>query len=303
MRRWSRGRSSRSLRPPWWAQGTLVIACGLIVLAGGSGAGGARQDGAEPPLRDLARAREDLATAITLRTEAEREVGELQASLAAIDVASVAAAGDSAELVAALETSRTEASAAALDAYVRGQDVAELLYAMDTEAAADATYRTRLVRTRAELVVELSNDYQELRSEASAELLDALDERDRLEAQLLAAEAELAEAKEREDGAAWVVEIATVHDGADDLFVETGRTEPSDDAWAQLRFCEARARYDIDTGNGYYGAYQFDLTTWVGVGGTGNPAHAPPEEQDARARYLYALRGNQPWPVCGNYLP
>lgn len=29
-----------------------------------------------------------------------------------------------------------------------------------------------------------------------------------------------------------------------------------------LRYCESTNRYDIDTGNGYYGAYQFDQPTW-----------------------------------------
>lgn len=55
--------------------------------------------------------------------------------------------------------------------------------------------------------------------------------------------------------------------------------------------------YATDTGNGHYGAYQFDLSTWRSVGGTGNPAHASPAEQDARAWALYLSRGLQPWPT------
>jgi hypothetical protein len=55
--------------------------------------------------------------------------------------------------------------------------------------------------------------------------------------------------------------------------------------------------YASDTGNGYYGAYQFTLGTWASVGGTGNPAHASPAEQDARAWALYLSRGLQPWPT------
>lgn len=55
--------------------------------------------------------------------------------------------------------------------------------------------------------------------------------------------------------------------------------------------------YDSDTGNGYYGAYQFDLDTWESVGGRGNPAHAGKEEQDMRAWKLYEERGLQPWPT------
>ena len=55
--------------------------------------------------------------------------------------------------------------------------------------------------------------------------------------------------------------------------------------------------YATDTGNGYYGAYQFDLPTWQSVGGTGNPAHASPAEQDARAAMLIDRRGLAPWPT------
>ena len=36
--------------------------------------------------------------------------------------------------------------------------------------------------------------------------------------------------------------------------------DPSADDWYQLRMCESTNRYDINTGNGYYGAYQFDLS-------------------------------------------
>ena len=65
--------------------------------------------------------------------------------------------------------------------------------------------------------------------------------------------------------------------------------------WARLRHCESTDRYGVNTGNGYYGAYQFDLPTWRSVGGTGYPHQATPAEQDHRALYLYRMRGWQPW--------
>jgi hypothetical protein len=55
--------------------------------------------------------------------------------------------------------------------------------------------------------------------------------------------------------------------------------------------------YASDTGNGYYGAYQFTLGTWQSVGGSGNPAHASPAEQDMRAQMLLDRRGLAPWPT------
>ena len=66
---------------------------------------------------------------------------------------------------------------------------------------------------------------------------------------------------------------------------------------------QGAAGYATDTGNGFYGAYQFDLPTWRSVGGSGNPAHASPAEQDMRAGLLIDRRGLQPWPTpsrrCG----
>jgi transglycosylase-like protein len=63
--------------------------------------------------------------------------------------------------------------------------------------------------------------------------------------------------------------------------------------------CESGGDPTTDTGNGFYGKYQFDLQTWASVGGSGNPAHAPEAEQDRRAATLYAQAGPSPWPVCG----
>ena len=55
----------------------------------------------------------------------------------------------------------------------------------------------------------------------------------------------------------------------------------------------------ISPGGTYRGLYQFDLRTWRGVGGRGDPAAASAEEQGRRAALLYARRGPAPWPVCG----
>ncbi len=71
--------------------------------------------------------------------------------------------------------------------------------------------------------------------------------------------------------------------------------------WALLaciRFFEqGAAGYATDTGNTFYGAYQFTLPTWQSVGGSGNPAEAEPDEQDSRAWRLYLRDGLDPWPT------
>jgi len=63
--------------------------------------------------------------------------------------------------------------------------------------------------------------------------------------------------------------------------------------------CESGGNPSTNTGNGFYGKYQFTQSTWESVGGTGNPAAASEAEQDQRAAMLYAQQGTTPWPVCG----
>jgi hypothetical protein len=75
-----------------------------------------------------------------------------------------------------------------------------------------------------------------------------------------------------------------------------GGATPGD--FAALRQCESSGNYAIDTGNGFYGAYQFDLGTWHGLGYSGSPNQASPATQDAAAEKLQAERGWEPWPAC-----
>jgi hypothetical protein len=63
--------------------------------------------------------------------------------------------------------------------------------------------------------------------------------------------------------------------------------------------CESGGNPQTDTGNGFYGKYQFTLATWQAVGGSGNPAQASESEQDRRAAALLAMAGPGQWPVCG----
>jgi len=63
--------------------------------------------------------------------------------------------------------------------------------------------------------------------------------------------------------------------------------------------CESGGDYSTNTGNGFYGAYQFTQGSWESVGGSGNPAAASRAEQDKRAAMLYAQQGSSAWPVCG----
>jgi hypothetical protein len=74
---------------------------------------------------------------------------------------------------------------------------------------------------------------------------------------------------------------------------------PAGGTLSSIAACESGGDPSANTGNGFYGKYQFTQSTWASVGGSGNPAAASEAEQDHRAAMLYAREGSSPWPVCG----
>jgi uncharacterized protein YabE (DUF348 family) len=71
--------------------------------------------------------------------------------------------------------------------------------------------------------------------------------------------------------------------------------------WAALAQCESGGNPRAVNPNGYYGLYQFSLSTWHSVGGSGNPIDASPSEQTHRAMILYNKAGAGQW-TCGSHL-
>lgn len=69
-------------------------------------------------------------------------------------------------------------------------------------------------------------------------------------------------------------------------------------SWAAIRQCESGGNYSDNTGNGYYGAYQFSASTWHSLGYSGLPSDASPSVQDQAAQQLQARSGWGQWPVC-----
>ena len=73
--------------------------------------------------------------------------------------------------------------------------------------------------------------------------------------------------------------------------------------WAALAKCESGGRVDAVSSNGlYHGLYQFSVSTWRSVGGSGLPSDASADEQTYRAQLLYKKTGRSSWPHCGKYL-
>jgi hypothetical protein len=66
----------------------------------------------------------------------------------------------------------------------------------------------------------------------------------------------------------------------------------------KLRICESGNNYHENTGNGYFGAYQFSRQTWHGLGFHGRPDRAPHHRQDHAAKDLHHANGWGAWPSC-----
>ena len=72
--------------------------------------------------------------------------------------------------------------------------------------------------------------------------------------------------------------------------------------WDRIAQCESGGRWNINTGNGYYGGLQFDYATWLSVNGDDFARRADlatRAEQITVANRLYATRGLQPWSCRG----
>jgi hypothetical protein len=71
--------------------------------------------------------------------------------------------------------------------------------------------------------------------------------------------------------------------------------------WDAIAACESGGNWATNTGNGYYGGLQFDLSTWHAYGGSGRPDQNSRAAQIAVAERVAAARGGYgAWPVCGS---
>ena len=69
--------------------------------------------------------------------------------------------------------------------------------------------------------------------------------------------------------------------------------------WDALAQCESGGNWAINTGNGYYGGLQFNLSTWQSYGGPGMPHEQSRETQIAIAEKVRAATGGYgSWPAC-----
>ena len=238
-------------------------------------------------------ARTHLADSHTAVREAEAAIVDAQADLGDLQA-------DELALTEQLRSKRRQARQLSVAAYMSGGNESSIELLADTEEASDLLWRQTMLAEQSIDTRRVAREFQQLRNGTSEDVESTVDRLDRLDQRLEEARQEIPHAERELE----LAEITLIGVKQAEAAARAARDAAALglDKWAALRRCESGGNYASNTGNGFYGAYQFDLQTWQSVGGVGLPSDAPPWEQDARAKALYAARGAQPWPICGRFL-
>lgn len=242
-------------------------------------------EGAQNALADAQAARAD---AIQRRAEGQADLAAARQEISALGLEQAALAHE-------LEVARHRVRVVTVRAYTGGAGARELDVLMDATDIGEHLYRSELMTGNVVDTEQAIEEYQALRAQADDHVVLLAERVDDLQAGIEQAGADIALAAEDIRRAEVELSAAEAMDGA-------SRSDPGEGAWSRLRFCESGGVYTTNTGNGFYGAYQFDLRTWQTMGGTGRPSTAPYWEQDMRAKALFQVRGDQPWPICGRFV-
>jgi hypothetical protein len=299
-------------RPVRLVAAAVVVAAAAVLasLLGGAPPGWAQQAEKSP--------RQAFDEAQAAVTEVQGRLDGLFATRRQLDGEGMHLSYDQHQIADRLEEARQKAEALVLAAYMEGSGPVIEDAVVYQEPAADIAYKTYFVADRAARArvaveaqraafAEVDANIAEfvVRRSANASALDQANaDLERALAVLRDADAAFRQA-EHEAAEKARAEAATAAAQKPPPFVSSGgsRANASGPGWDALRKCESGGNYGaVDPSGTYRGAYQFDRRTWAGLGGTGDPAAAPPAEQDYRAQLLFNQRGAQPWPVCGRSL-
>jgi hypothetical protein len=285
----------------------------VLVVAGGVALCGWALAVSEPVLAQasVATAKEQYNAADAAVTAARGRVNQLFQARRDLDLEGNRLSLEQREIAKKLEDARSTAQQFMVSTYIAGtgSEVEEAI--IYQESTTDVAYKSYFLKDRSQRVADAVEehrsaftevdqriaDYAIRRSDTASALDQANADLDRALQDLRAADAKLREA----EAAARAAAPPPPPLGAPPSGGGGSGGNASSAGWAKLRQCESSGRYNATNGI-YRGAYQFDQRTWNGVGGTGDPALATPDEQDYRAQILFNQRGAQPWPVCGRSL-
>ncbi|MEQ8840117.1 MAG: transglycosylase family protein [Acidimicrobiales bacterium] len=284
--------------------------CGALLVA--SAVGAVLMFGPFASADEIEELRDGIPTGAVVRAEISRLSDERDSLLSQLSAAESLLAAeleerdrldDSQRLLASqIEAAADHLRTVAVRAFVSGGELGELQYLVNVESASELSWRRHLLHNHADSSQLALDRLESLEALASDDVRDSIATADRLRSDIAGLESEIARIDPLIAEELALQPLADAWDRAA-IAIEEGRYGIApEDKWEQLRFCESSDNYQAVSPDGNYrGAYQFDFPTWQTVGGTGDPAAAPPAEQDARARELYARRGHQPW-ECGHHL-
>ncbi len=247
--------------------------------------------------------RDELNDIADLRAELLSRLTAAEAQLADVFVERGDLDDEQRSLTAEIEASMENLRRVAVQTYVTGGPIDSLQFLADVGGANELSWRQYLVRGHAGSATVAVDRLRKLREQADEAVSATIERAEALRGEIADLEVQLALLGPRQLEAEQLLPLAEAWDRASIAIEEGPYGIAPQDKWEALRHCESTDNYAAISPSGVYrGAYQFDIPTWYTVGGRGDPAQAPPEEQDARARELYARRGDQPWPVCGALL-
>ena len=102
-----------------------------------------------------------------------------------------------------------------------------------------------------------------------------------------------------------VVAAATAALGATAVATAPSAVAVPGSVWDRLAQCESSGRWDINTGNGFFGGPQFTQSTWVRFGGSTFAPRADLATRDQQisvAERTLAEQGWGAWPACSRKL-
>lgn len=305
--------TNRPRRPTRWVTGA-VLGAALI----GTVPAAAQLPGSPA----AARARLDAATAARRQTELRLE--ELVASRAVLRERLATSSGELRAIATQIAQARALTRQRAVDAFIADGNGGQFVAILGSDRAEDAAARSALLLNQAEAAADAADLFVKLKEQNDPDVVRLGVEIDELDRQIAATQDDLLQAAAQEaDAERALAEALSAERERSELARAARRTAPTNtgrprprrpkpapprgavgsDKWAKLVQCESGGDYTIVSSTGRYrGAYQFDQRTWESVGGVGDPAAAPPAEQDLRARILFERRGARAWPHCGTHL-
>lgn len=211
----------------------------------------------------------------------------------------------SAEQQVALELQALNGTARSLTLFrfISWDPASEFRVLLESSGTSSLSWRQSLIQHHLISVDQILVRLRELQAQASEAVLDVVYRTEELRREVDWIQQQLLDQDLAEEEARRLLVLAEAWDRAEIAIAEGDYGFAPRQKWEALRFCESSDNYQaVSPGRVYRGAYQFDSRTWISMGGRGDPAAAPSEEQDARARELFARRGADPWPICGRYL-